>query len=508
MDRQTIDEARELLRTARYDAVFARLEGCEGWPSPLCEQGIILRAEALVRRDPTLALELLARLNDLFRTPEGRYEYYLTSGRAHAASRDFATAASMFDIAAGIDAEHELRRAAELAHQRARLLWFTGHFEPDHRDVTLALQNTDPGARMATLVVRGWMRAELGDYGAQIADFRAAIALARKHPERMEAHTLARAVHSLLRIGSELGDAEAVADGEALFETFDWTPDLGSQQFLCLRALAWHAFLSGDSARAQWLLRDSKNVAPNDAWRVMAHADRAYVARMNRNELWAREEVSYARALAEGVSWASTHDEERQVLVTLAVLYAPIDMGQAQRFVSTYMRIGVQSVDPTLALGRDKRAEAFAQYASGSLQQVLGNTTAAEKAFQNAYDVFSEAQHHFRAALAAHGLAEVTQASIWEERARRHAAHFPKSAFYEFLAERISRPAAPWIDGLTPMRRQLALAVCEGLDMTTLSQRFSRSEFTIKREIHALFDTFGVNSRDALRRMLEQRGAL
>ena len=102
----------------------------------------------------------------------------------------------------------------------------------------------------------------------------------------------------------------------------------------------------------------------------------------------------------------------------------------------------------------------------------------------------------------------MTDATVWIERARQHAGAFPKSAFYKYLTDRISKKATPWIDGLSPMQRQLALSLCEGLDNQQLSRRFSRSEFTIKREVQALYDLFNVRSRNALRSVLEERGVL
>jgi DNA-binding CsgD family transcriptional regulator len=240
----------------------------------------------------------------------------------------------------------------------------------------------------------------------------------------------------------------------------------------------------------------------------MSHVDRAYVARMNRNEPWARDEILQAQVYARGVVWAATTGEERQALVTLAVLFAPLDMGQAQRYVSTYMRLGTENMDPQNAVRNDRRTAGFTAYATGRVQQVLGNTQSATAAFENAYRIFDEAEHHFRAALAAQGLAEITDAAVWIERARQHAGFFPKSAFYRFLTDRVTREAAPWIEGLTPMQRQLALSLCEGLEYKELSRRFSRSEFTIKREVQALYDMFNVRTRSALRELLEERGAL
>jgi tetratricopeptide (TPR) repeat protein/DNA-binding CsgD family transcriptional regulator len=505
---QQLDEARELLRTGRYEAASACLAGFEGWPSPQHERAHLLRAEILLFIDPVDTLEALARSSDLLRDNAGtKYDYYLLSGRAYASITNFDGAREMLALAEGV-AEKDPTLLAALAHQRLRLRYMQGDFDPADPDFTTALADPDPGSRSRTLVVRSWMYAGQGNYRAQITDLRAALKLARENPTRMEYHTTARAVQSLLRVASDIGDNEACDDARELYESFEWSPDMADLQFLCLRAMAWDAFMRGDSARAQWLFRDAKEIASTDAWRVWSHVDRADVARMNRNEPWARDELLQAQALARDVVWATTNGEERQGLVKLAVLFAPVDMGQAQRFVSTYVRLGTEAVDPALAYTHDRRTAGYSAYASGCVNQVLGNRESAIASFEAAYTVFDEAEHHFRAALAAQGLAEITGAAVWIERARTHAAAFPKSAFYRFLTERISRKATPWIEGLTPMQRQLALSLCEGLDTTQLSRRFSRSEFTIKREVQGLYEMFNVRTRNALRDKLEERGVL
>ncbi len=506
MSAEQLAGARELLRTARYEAALAALRECDEWGSPLHEQALLLRAEVLLHRDPIDALEALARTSDLLLASQP-FQYFLLSGRAYANARNFGQAVEMFAVAQGVTGDDAARRA-EVAHQRARLRYLQGSFDAQDPDLAIALAHPSPAARMLTLVVRSWMHAGLGNYRAQIGDLRDAVDLARAYPAEVELHSTGRALHSLARVASELGDQEAVDDARILFDSIDWPRELAETQFLCLRALAWDAFLRGDSARAQWLLRDSKEIAPSDAWRVMSHVDRAYVARMNHNEPWARDEIMQAQVYARSVVWPATSGEERQALVTLAVLFAPLDMGQAQRYVSTYMRLGHENIDPQLAIAHDRRAQGFAQYASGRVQQVLGNVQSATAALENAYRIFDEAEHHFRAALAAQGLAELTGSTVWTERTRQHAGFFPKSAFYRFLTDRISRQATPWIDGLSAMQRQLALSLCEGLEYNELSRRFSRSEFTIKREIQTLYGVFNVRTRGALRELLEERGVL
>jgi DNA-binding NarL/FixJ family response regulator len=51
---------------------------------------------------------------------------------------------------------------------------------------------------------------------------------------------------------------------------------------------------------------------------------------------------------------------------------------------------------------------------------------------------------------------------------------------------------------LSPLQKQIARALCAGADAAELSRRFSRSMFTIERQISAVLDAFGVTSKSAL----------
>ncbi len=502
-----LGRAREYVLSGNYGLAVDILSDCEDWKAPLNEPALLLRAEIALRRDPVSALELLARVNDLFVTPEGRFGYYLTSGKAYAHSRNLDAAGEMFATAATVVADEYPTGAAELAYQVGRLQWLRHEYDPNSPDLATAIASDDAGLRFEALAIRAWMHAGVGNYRAQLADFIAAIEIADEHLERCDARAVARVLHTLLRVALELGDTDAADLGERLFERIVWTDDLSEEHFLLLRALGWDAFLRGQSARAQWLFRDSKEVAPSNAWKVMAHVDRAAVARLNRNDAWAIDEVFEAHAMARSVAWSETHGEERQSLAMLAVLFASVDMSQAQHYVSTSIRIGVDNVDASLAITQDRRADGFALYASGRVQQVLGNTSGAKKALEASYKIFVDAEYHFRAALVAEALGELTQDKQWTARAIEHAARFPQSALYTYLATPAKPESAATIT-LNPFRRQLAAALCEGLDPADLSHRFSRSEFTIRRETKAVFDTFGVRNLSGLRECFEERGGL
>jgi DNA-binding CsgD family transcriptional regulator len=501
-----LDNAWEAFRRARRDEALTQLTGCEEWPHPLNEKGLALRAEVLTVRDPILGLQELAAHQEAFATPDGRFDYLIASARAYTNSRNFEGAGEMLGAAQAILEGENDPRAPRLAYHRARLQCITREYDPTSGDFALALRDPDPALQFSALSWRSWMHAGLEDYRAQMRDLLAAFHLFEREGYRCDLTSVGISLHAMLRLAFEIGDSEALSAGEAAYEAIEWTADIQEYRFLCVRALAWDAYLRGEPARAQWLFKDSKEIAPTNAWKVMAHVDRAYVARMNNNEAWAIEELYQAHALAGRVTWGATNGEERMALVTMAILFAPVDMAQAQRYVSTYIQLGSDGINPTLAVAHDRRAVAFEKYASGCVQQVLGNTKLAIRSLETAFDIFSQSEHYYRAALAASALYDVTRDAAWLEVARANAIRFPQSAICQRLADQTRSEEKPVLAGLTPMQRQIAIGIGQGLELDELSRRFSRSTFTIEKQIESILAELGATSRQELRSELRRRG--
>ena len=494
----------DLARRARRDEALEQLTECEDWQQPYNEQGLLVRAEVLVRRDPILALETLAAHSESLLSDEARFGYFVTSAFAYVNTRNFDGAREMLAEAQEF-VRNDVGRAARLAYERSRLQWSTRQYDPNGEDLAIALTDSDPAAQFRALALRSWMHAGLEDYTAQIADLLAAFRCFTEHGARCDITTVAIYLHALVRLAVELGDFEAIRAAEAAYQAVEWTSDIQDLQFMCVRALAWGAFHQGDPGRAQWLFKDSKELAPTVAWQVMAHVDRAYVARMNRNDAWAAEELAQARSIERSVKWDATHGEERQALVMLAELFAPTDMAQAQRYVSTYMQLGTDSINPTLAAAHERRFTAYEKYASGRVQSVLGNTKLATDSLEFAYQVFAQIHHAYRAALAAAALYELTKDPHWLEKARQQAAHFAKSPICQRLSELGNAEKKRVPSGLTPMQRQIAIALCQGIDLNDLSHQFSRSTFTLQKQIEIIFTELDVKSRDGLRSEMRRR---
>jgi tetratricopeptide (TPR) repeat protein len=351
-----LNAARAAYAEARFDDALALLHECEDWPLAYAEHAVLVKAETLLRRDNAAALAWLATTNDIIASDDAHFQRELLTARALGNVRNFNGAEERVDRA-GTLVERVPGGAAKLAFQRARLKWFRREAAPDDADIALALTDADPAARAAAYSVRAWSHAALGNYRAQIADLSEALRVAAAAGYRCDVATLGTIVHSLARIAFEIADAGGMAVARAAYEGIRWTDDVRVHQFQTLRALGLDSFMRGDVARAQWLFRDASAIAPTPPFAALAHLDRAFVARIMRNEAWALDELDEAVRIARGVPWGQTFGEERIALVALATLLAPTNAAEAQRHAAVYSMLGVESVSPTPSRVSIKRSE-------------------------------------------------------------------------------------------------------------------------------------------------------
>ncbi len=501
----SLRQARLALRSAWYDAALELLDGCEDWPAPFAEEAVVLKGEALGRRDPVGALEWLTGLDDVVTTPAGQFAYELAAGKSYANVRDLNSADARYAAAAAL-AHHVPDGAAALGYHRARVRWMRREFDPHGADLALAVTHPDPNVAAAAFAVRGWHHGSLGDFGAQKADFRRVLAFADAPTEEpVDLATLAVTCHSFARVAFETADGEAVAEARRAYARLNWTADVEVDRFQTLRVFGWDSFMRGEPGQAQWAFKDARAMAPSQAWRVMAHLDRAFVARIARNEAWAVEELAEADRLACDVRWESTQGEERLALVTLAVLHTATNAKRAQRYAAMFSQLGVENVNPTLALTADRRAHGFALYAQGRIDQTLGRRDAAAANLSEAYALFAGLSYHYQAAMAASGLAEVSGDMAWRDTAMTHAAAYPGCPLASMVDEALrAQEAMP--RELNPLQRQMVRAMWSGADPGELSRRFSRSAYTVERHVAAIYAAFGVGSRTELLELARSRG--
>ena len=277
--RATVTTAQAAVTAARWREALRLLDGCENWPLEIAEEAVLIKADAMTRRDAAAALAWLAATQDIVRSDAVRFVRELWTGRAYGNVRNFSAAATRFERAAAI--AHTVPCGIhKVAYQRARLRWFQRDIRIDDSDLVIALADPDPNGRAAALILRAWAHTCTGDYAAQILDFRAALAVYDDSGCAPDVGGLSIMIHSLARVAYETADAEGVAAASRAYERLAWTDDVSVDHFQTLRALGWDAFMHGEAARAQWLFRDASGIAPSAAWQAMAHLDRSFVAQI------------------------------------------------------------------------------------------------------------------------------------------------------------------------------------------------------------------------------------
>jgi DNA-binding CsgD family transcriptional regulator len=493
----SLRDARVALRAALYDAALELLNGCEDWPAEFAEPAVILKAETIGRRDPVGAVRYLSTVADLVSSPAQRFDLAIQFGKAHSLVRAFSQAESRY--AEARELAHAVPHGlATMAYHDLRMHWYRRECDAGAREAELAIAHPDPSIASAAYAFRAWMRAGSGDYAAHVEDLCKAVSFATAPTaEPVDVATLATSIHALAQVGFEMADGAAVAAARRASGALAWTPDVARHHYTTLRAFGWDAFMRGRAGEAQWAFKEARSLAPTLAWRVLAHLDRASVARFSGNEFWTAEEMAQADALAYDVQWGSTHDEERQLLVLFAVLHAPTDAPRAQQYAAMYSQIGTENVDPNLGVYGDPRASAFQRYAEGRIEQTLGRKSAAVAALEEAYRIFDAASYRFRASLAASALAELTGEERWRAAAVRHAGTYPDCPLAT-LADRSAAREDEMPVQLSPLQRQIARALWSGADVADLSRRFSRSTFTIQNQIATVHQAFGVTTRAEL----------
>ncbi|MEA2689395.1 MAG: hypothetical protein QOD51_2002 [Candidatus Eremiobacteraeota bacterium] len=501
----TLTLARVALRSAQYDAALELLDGCEDWADDVAEHAVLVKAETIAHRDPVDALAYLASVDELFISDDTQFARDIESGRLHATVRNYAAAESYYADARCL-AERVPHGRHTMAYHDLRMRWLRRDCDPSAPEVALAIAHPDPSIASAAFAYRAWLHAGQRDYAAHVADLMRAVAYATAPgSEPVDVTALAKSVHALAQVSFEMAHTDGIAAARAAGDALAWTPDVQAYHFAAIRAFGWDAFMRGNAARAQWSFKEARALAPTATWRIMGHLDRAFVARMSGNEFWALEELAQADALAFDVPWQSSFGEERQVLVSLAVLHAPADAARAQRYATIYSRIGTESVDPAFAVHGDPRAVAHARYAQGRIEQTMGRRNAAIAALTEAFAIFETASFHYRAVMTATALAELTGEERWRDAAVKHASHYPDCPLAS-AAERCAEPNHAIPDQLSPVQRQIARALWYGADAAEISHRFSRSLYRVERQIEAIFTAFGVSSRAELRDEAVRRG--
>ncbi len=220
----SIRDARFALRSAHYDAALQLLEGCEDWEPATAEDGVVLKAETLGRRDPLAALEYLIGTDDVFTTDAGRFARDVEAGRLYASVRDFPSAKARFEAARAL-ASTVRDGPATMAFHDLRMSWFRRECNPDAPEISVALGHSDASIAAAVYTIRAWMHASNGDYRAQVVDLKRSLACEPHGDDPIDVYTAAVTLHALARVSFETADEEGILAAQQSLALLAWTPD-------------------------------------------------------------------------------------------------------------------------------------------------------------------------------------------------------------------------------------------------------------------------------------------
>lgn len=411
----------EPVRRAYLDGDFASARKLlEGTPAP---ESVLWHARLNLRDGREVeAVDELLRLAPL--EPRFAAERDALLANAYANTGEFAMAHRLLDRALP-----QLKPHAEAYYRgvytRCLAYFLEGRYDDDERSVDELIRAPHPRDRAHGFTHRSWIAARREDVDAQLRDLVHALD-EYDRCEEPDQYSLSRSLVTLAGLCRELpvnGLVERLQSAAARVLATDATV---FQRFQLARTLGWIDALRGDEMSALRHWRAAQAGAPSEYWFVFCLADRAYyAAEMGRGAI-AGDALAEAHRLASRLSWETTRDEERIILLTLAQLFAARDPALAQRYIAQFRSLK-PNMDPRMGWVGDRRTRALEIYPHGIALLRLGEREAALAMLEEAWTIFTAFRYQWRAARAALDLYGTTGERVWLNRAREQIAPWPQS---------------------------------------------------------------------------------
>ncbi len=428
----------ELWEAARFKDAAAVYDA-EALESPPAE-AMILRARAYLKSDEApAAIGLLERIPPGSDALHARRSMVLAS--AHAQIDSYAVADELFDAAAAAASQmHDSELAGDVAFYRGQRYVFERRPDLARKVLPQARALATPFGQMRALLLENLVLCLENHHRDQALVLLQL--LGRIDPNRSEYMEIrAWATYTLATLARELFLPEALVEIERQLGGVDWPPDFDERRFQTLKALGWARGLRGDYFNAFRFLRLGAQKATNDAWRTIAAAERAELARCMGEHLWARQELAEAEEHAGNVSWNTIRDETRLGLLLLAELFVPIDAAKAAYYQARFNEY--ENIKGANYLLRDDpRLEALAQYSSAVVDLSAGHHKFALGLLENALETFRAHGYDWRAGRCALRLYEETR----DEKYLRVAGEHLRNYMGCWLGDELRRLGTPAID--------------------------------------------------------------
>jgi DNA-binding CsgD family transcriptional regulator/tetratricopeptide (TPR) repeat protein len=495
------ERARRDFFAGRLEETLSATDGFESWPPDAAADTIFLRATTFARlsRGALGAGFLRERGGALARAQP--IVYHATLGLCFTVGGDTAAAAEEFKRARAFerDAPVEHRASLHFAESLGYIFSGDGHALPP--GIAVAFEDRSPNGQLLAYWLRACAHMWAGNYPAQLRDLYAALEVAEAHPAQCEVVVVSHIARDLVATGMELSDERAVRLGRTTLDALDPVPATLYDQLHARTVIAMNAFMRGDPANGQQLLRAAEKYATFDAGRIVLLSRRAYVAQLTDNPMWAAEELTIAQEIADAFDWETANSHEISALILLATALAetksPRSLTYLERHNQLHARMGGLPHYDT------RRYDALLASMEGTIRARMGQRDSALALLESAYRVFAPIDHHLRAALVARELHGLTGAKRWSDALFRHAQACGAKAWC--VTPGFAGEADDIYASLTPTQKEIFRAICDGMSVAEIGRDTSRSVFTINKHLQAIYTAFDVHSRGELREAAKER---
>lgn len=455
-------------------------------------EAVLLRARIYLRQDDAAAV--IGLLSDRKTSDAGqRAETVMLLGAAHARMKRFSDADEDFEAAlAYAKTAKNAELLAEISYRRAIRYVLEQRGAEARRELAQARKARSRRGQIKAAEGESFLLASERRYGDQARVLQNLLESLDPHSGEF-LDSRAWATHTLAVLARELHLTQAIPLVERHLETGEWPAELAANHFQAFKAIGWAHALRGDYFNAFRYLKRSLNAAPNQAWKTMAYADRAYLARCIGEVRWARQELLEAEEIGANVDWESMRGEEPIALLIIAEMFAAEDPGRAAYYVARFDELG-EVRNRLLHFRNDERSRNLADYSRGVVEIALGNAKRGAKLLASTEQFFTDIGYEWRAGRAALDLYEATRDQGALQRAQHRLRHYMGS----WLGDRLRALSEATQPQLPPMQRKVFQGICRGLSNAEIAKEMGRSEFTVANHVKVLLKTFGVASRSAL----------
>lgn len=487
-------DARSLFLSGDFEACLATLE------SQTSPSAVILRARALIRVDRVSDARLL--LANVAPDADSAAEHYAYLASALYRSSDFAGAHMV--LQRSLQCCKTERDLALYSFHSAFALWAEGRITEAEAFIP---QCAGPHLRTLALELHAWIASAQQEYIVAAGRFHAALQSSLKDPEP-DMLLRAKILWALTHIACEMHLPHLLSDIRKGLDSLPDTPGIRIPKMHACRYTAWCHAIGGDFSEAFRLIRLAARLCGEDAWKVTALCERAYLARSVYGSDVAQEYIAEAREIADATPWMDTLGEERVGLLYLAHLLAASDVLGAREYLETYNALKPARAD--MAHEKDPCARAFECYVNASVDQASGDVISSSENYAKAYAIYRRAGYVWKAILSALGKADLTGGNrAYAEYADAQLRAFPNSWLRSLIQEKIARfDIATDIPQFTEIQREILRGICAGKTDKTIAADIFRSYATVRHHLHHLMELTGAKNRADLAAYCTRKGLL